>query len=98
MTKMMRIHVQPISPDLNSSRFRNFGEDVWCYCRDTGHAELSLEAVDDSVDTLILRGIRSRMCRRVQHDLLEVVKLHYFSGEFVTIEPTDRVDDDPTTN
>jgi hypothetical protein len=86
MCKSILIRVLTLTPDENFSRFKNFGEDVWRYCRNSADAVVTLEEIDRSEDQLTLSSIPARKARRVQKDLLAIAERHYFSGEIVSVE------------
>jgi hypothetical protein len=70
-------------------RFRNFGEDVYKFCRDTGEASILLQQVDSSIDTLLIRDVKTRRVRRVKAAINEMLQRHFFDDCQVTVIESD---------
>lgn len=80
MGKVLTVRVR--NPDEQSidvtHRFRNFGEDVWRYCRQSGLATADLVAIDASRDSLEICDIKSRKLRTVEVELRRLLATHFF--------------------
>jgi hypothetical protein len=78
--KVLTIRVR--NPDEQSNdvthRFRNFGEDVWRYCRQSGLATADLGAIDSSWDSLEICNIKSRKLRTVEAEVKRLLAAHFF--------------------
>jgi hypothetical protein len=64
----------------DTSRIRDFGEDLWRQCRDDHWASISLNDVDRATDQLRVSVRSARRLRRIEQMIKKLLERHRLDG------------------